>query len=77
MWAKGYNKIAVVPAVNLEYSDGRAMDLKALKGYTSKWVGPEQDEKSRIQWKPEPPEQVKCMGVMDKPDWRPWNETLT
>lgn len=77
MWAKGYGKIAVIPAVNLEYSDDRGRDLKALKGYTSKWVGTEQDEKSHIEWKQDPPELVKCMAVMEKPDWRPWNETLT
>ncbi|KAK7749703.1 hypothetical protein SLS53_000282 [Cytospora paraplurivora] len=77
LWYKGWNKIAVVPSVNLEYTDERGKDLKALKGYTSTWVGPEQDEKSKIDWNPNPPDQVKCMEIMEKPDWRPWNETLS
>lgn len=76
LWHKGYGKIAVVPAVNLEYSDDASKKLKDLKGHTSKWVGPDQDAKSQIDWKGTPPEQVKCMAIMDKPDWRPWNETL-
>ncbi|KAG6357091.1 hypothetical protein INS49_014968 [Diaporthe citri] len=73
---KGWGKIAVVPSVNLEYSDDQGKALKALKGYTSKWVGPEQDKKSKIEWQQDPPEQVKCMEVMEKPEWRPWDETL-
>ncbi|KUI61197.1 Alpha-1,3-mannosyltransferase CMT1 [Cytospora mali] len=77
MWYKGWNKIAVVPSVNLEYTDDRGKDLKALKGYTSSWVGPEQDEKSKIDWNPNPPDQVKCMEVLERPEWRPWNETLS
>lgn len=77
LWHKGWNKIAVVPSVNLEYTDERGRDIKALKGYTSKWAGPEQDEKSRIDWIPNPPDQVKCLAVMELPEWRPWNETLT
>ncbi|KAK0713427.1 cryptococcal mannosyltransferase 1-domain-containing protein [Lasiosphaeria miniovina] len=35
MWFHGYGKIAVVPAVNLEYSDERAQQIKDAKGYTS------------------------------------------
>lgn len=77
MWYKGWKKIAVVPSVNLEYSDERARDIKAFKGYTSKWVGPEQDEKSKIDWIPDPPDQVKCLAVMELPEWRPWNESIT
>lgn len=76
LWYKGHGKIAVVPSVNLEYTDDRGKDIKALKGYTSKWVGLEQDEKSRIDWQLQPPAQVKCMEVLEMHDWRPWNETL-
>ena len=76
LWYKGWGKIAVVPSVNLGYSDDQGKALKALKGYTSKWVGPEQDKKSKIEWQQDPPQQVKCMEAMEKPDWRPWDETL-
>ncbi|KAH8771903.1 family 69 glycosyltransferase [Diaporthe sp. PMI_573] len=76
LWHKGWGKIAVVPSVSLAYSDDQGRALKALKGHTSKWVGPEQDKNSKIAWQKDPPQQVKCMDVMGKPDWRPWDETL-
>ncbi|KAI3399322.1 hypothetical protein diail_7277 [Diaporthe ilicicola] len=76
LWYKGWGKIAVVPSVNLAYSDEAGKKLKALKGYTSKWVGPEQDERSKIEWQQDPPQRVKCMEAMEKPEWRPWDETL-
>ncbi|KAG8159285.1 hypothetical protein KVR01_010946 [Diaporthe batatas] len=61
LWYKGWGKISVVPSVSLEHSTDQGRSLKALKGYTSTWVGPEQDEKSKIRWQQLPPEQVKCM----------------
>lgn len=76
LWYKGWGKIAVVPSVSLEYSDDHGRALKALRGYTSKWVGPEQDKNSKIRWQQDPPQQVKCMEVTGKPEWRPWDETL-
>lgn len=75
-WHTGRGKIAVVPSVNLEYSDDRGKDIKLLKGYTSRWVGPEQDKKSSIDWQKQPPDQVKCMESLGGTGWRPWNETL-
>ncbi|KAF3770752.1 family 69 glycosyltransferase, partial [Cryphonectria parasitica EP155] len=76
LWHAGYGKIAVVPSVNLEYSDERGKDIKVLKGYTSRWVGPEQDSRSIFDWRSSPPELVKCMEAMETSEWRPWNETL-
>ncbi|RGP71109.1 hypothetical protein FLONG3_7237 [Fusarium longipes] len=32
LWHRGFRKIAVVPSVNLEYSDEKAADIKKLKG---------------------------------------------
>lgn len=75
-WFNDYGKIAVVPSVNLEYTDERGKDIKALKGYTSKWVGSKSDERSSINWNPNPPDQVKCMEVLEMSEWRAWNETL-
>jgi alpha-1,3-mannosyltransferase len=74
MWYRGFRKIAVVPSVNLEYSDEKAADIKKLKGYVSGIV--EGQEDSAIDWVFDPPEQVRCMPTWDKQSWRPWNETL-
>ncbi|KAH6956514.1 cryptococcal mannosyltransferase 1-domain-containing protein [Fusarium avenaceum] len=74
MWHRGYRKIAVVPSVNLEYSDEKAADIKKLKGYVSDIV--EDREDIAIDWVFEPPEQVRCMPTWEKQSWRPWNETL-
>ncbi|KAK2673116.1 Mannosyltransferase 1, CMT1 [Fusarium oxysporum f. sp. vasinfectum] len=75
MWSRGFRKIAVVPSVNLEYSDEKAADIKKLKGYVSDIVQ-RQEEDSTIDWVYDPPEQVRCMPTWDKQSWRPWNETL-
>lgn len=32
LWYEGCGKIAVVPSVNLEYTDERSMNVKAAKG---------------------------------------------
>lgn len=40
------------------------------------WVGVEYDERSYINWKPNPPDQVKCLDDLESKEWRPWNETL-
>jgi len=44
MWAKGYGKIAVVPSVNVEYSDEATKGIKTLKGYVSRHVANERDD---------------------------------
>lgn len=76
LWFRGYGKIAVVPSVNLEYSDERALDIKRLKGYTSDLVRGQTEGENRVDWVREPPEQVKCMPQWENQFWRPWNETL-
>lgn len=58
LWAQGHGKIAVVPTVNLEYSDERGADIKKLRGYVSGEVG------DGIEWMVDPPRDVRCM-----PDW--------
>lgn len=74
MWNIGYGRIAVIPAVNLEYSDEAAEKIKALKGYVSEHFG---DSTAPIAWQPSPPELVKCIpnSYADQ-TWVPWNETL-
>lgn len=75
MWHLGYGKIAVIPSVNLEYSDEAAKRIKAAKGYVSSWVGRE-TESSRIEWEANPPPTVKCMPSYENQTWPPWNEQL-
>ncbi|KAL8854725.1 MAG: hypothetical protein Q9221_000507 [Calogaya cf. arnoldii] len=72
MWSSGYGKIAVVPSVNLEYSDEGGKRIKAAKGYVSKYVGI--DENDKIEWQEKPPEKVKCIPNYEHQDWRPWDE---
>ena len=65
MWRQGYGKLAVVPAVNLEYTDEAAIKIKALKGYVSQHVdkdGNDGDNQSmKIEWEEDPPPLVKCI----------------
>ena len=71
MWQQGYGKIAVIPSVNLEYSDEAAKKIKAQKGYVSKWV---EQEPTMIDWNSEPPLQVKCIPTYGNQTWLPWDE---
>lgn len=80
LWWAGYGRIAVVPSVNLEYSDEAAKKIKDLKGYTSSWwtePGEDGDDTSIIQWAEQPPETVKCVPTWEDQSWRPWNESLS
>ncbi|KAM5354478.1 hypothetical protein ACJ41O_001125 [Fusarium nematophilum] len=75
MWFRGYGKIAVVPTVNLEYTNERGEDIKRLKGYVGELVRDHEEDSNVIKWKG-PPEKVKCMPSFDRQSWRAWNETL-
>lgn len=73
MWFHGYGKIAVVPSVNIEYSDDGQQRIKAKKGFASQWV---EGDRDKIEWQ-NPPQNVKC--VMDgyaRSTWVPWDEAL-
>lgn len=79
MWHLGYGKIAVVPAVNLEYSDEAARKIKALKGYVSQWVnkdGDNGDLSMHIEWITNPPALIKCMSTYANQTWLPWDYQL-
>ncbi|KAL8733973.1 MAG: hypothetical protein Q9166_001734 [cf. Caloplaca sp. 2 TL-2023] len=73
MWMLGYGKIAVVPSVNLEYSDENGKRIKSAKGYVSRFVEGG-DENDKIEWQEKPPEKVKCIPNYENQHWRPWNE---
>lgn len=75
MWHLGYSKIAVVPSVNLGYSDAAAQKVKAAKGYVSRIVGAIGGEE-RIEWETTPPSTVKCMPSYQNQTWVPWEEQL-
>lgn len=75
MWAKGYGKIAVVPSVNVEYSDEATKKVKALKGYVTKHVTNEGDV-AKIAWETKPPEKVKCMPDYKHQTFVDWDEGI-
>lgn len=76
MWHLGYGKIAVIPIVNLEYSDEAATKIKEVKGYVSNWMGRGGESDARIEWDPSPPEAVKCMPSYQNQTWVPWEKQL-
>ncbi|KAI4170768.1 MAG: hypothetical protein LQ343_004730 [Gyalolechia ehrenbergii] len=75
LWKLGYGKIAVVPSVNLEYSDENGKRIKSAKGYVSQFVGSE-EENDKIEWEKTPPENVKCIADYGNQHWRPWDEAI-
>lgn len=75
LWFHGYGKIAVVPSVNLEYSDEKGRQIKEYKGYTSQWVGQGITEEEEIEWQSAPPEGVKCIPAYDDQYFEAWNAT--
>ncbi|KAI0844235.1 alpha-1,3-mannosyltransferase CMT1 [Daldinia vernicosa] len=77
LWRTGHGRIAVVPSVNLEYSDEAASKIKMAKGYTSRWTEREDEDAMRIQWVNQPPDTVTCMPGLGDQTRRPWNETFT
>ncbi|KAI1388052.1 alpha-1,3-mannosyltransferase CMT1 [Hypoxylon trugodes] len=76
LWRTGHGRIAVVPSVNLEYSDEAAAKIKALKGYTSRWTEQEDAEAMKIPWVETPPDTITCMPGLGDQTRRPWNETF-
>ncbi|KAL8904615.1 MAG: hypothetical protein Q9171_006990 [Xanthocarpia ochracea] len=73
LWMLGYGKIAVVPSVNLGYSDEDGKRIKFVKGYVSRFVAGG-DDHDKIEWEGKPPETVKCMYNYANQHWRPWIE---
>ncbi|KAJ3507689.1 hypothetical protein NM208_g15925 [Fusarium decemcellulare] len=64
MWFRGYRKIAAIPSISLEYSDGNGQQLKQLKGYTSEIVNKQDFDKNRIEWQYEPPEKIPVLLII-------------
>ncbi|KAK5660562.1 hypothetical protein OQA88_13113 [Cercophora sp. LCS_1] len=74
LWMAGRGKIAVVPSVNLQYSDKRGTMIKKQRGYVSDYVKKGTTD-GRIEWRG-PPEKVKCMPNFNEQSWVPWNEPM-
>lgn len=75
MWYHGHGKIAVVPTVNVAYSDEDAKRLRKSKGYVSQHVSNGND--SKIEWQATPPAQVLCLpDYFNDQVWLPWDEGL-
>ena len=76
LWRLGCGRIAVVPIVNLEYSDEAATKIKEAKGYVSNWMGGVGEIDARIEWESTPPEAVKCMPNYGNQTWLPWEKQI-
>ncbi|KAK7950958.1 alpha-1-3-mannosyltransferase CMT1 [Apiospora aurea] len=77
LWWAGYGRIAVIPSINIEYSDEASTKIKKLKGFTSKWTAEEDLPATKILWQEEPPAEWKCMHGWHDQVWVPWNQTLS
>lgn len=77
LWWAGYGRVAVVPSVNLEYSDNLGRRVKTEKGFVSDWVakGINGSVREQIEWTG-PPDMVKCMPTFNIQSWVSWNQTL-
>lgn len=75
LWGLGYGRIAVVPSVGVAYEEGRAREVKELRGYVADVVEDE-GEGDLIVWEGRPPELVKCFWSYANQQWLPWNESL-
>jgi alpha-1,3-mannosyltransferase len=80
MWFRGYGRIAVVPSVNLEYTDELGRKVKKEKGYVGDFIGDGEEGSDgvgeMVPWQSEPPAMVKCMPTFQLQSWMPWNESL-
>lgn len=78
MWYHGYGRIAVIPSVNLEYSDEAGKEIKSAKGYVSRWAetGEGDGASTRIEWEEKPPSTVKCIPSYQNQTFVPWDEQL-
>ncbi|EPS39616.1 hypothetical protein H072_6602 [Dactylellina haptotyla CBS 200.50] len=85
LWYHNYNRIAVVPSVNLGYFVDSGNKTKSKNGWTSenidlyegkidmdpsKWPG------EMIKWDPKPPGTIKCIPIWHQTSWVPWDEGL-
>ena len=78
LWWGGWGKIAVVPSVNLEYTDARGKRIKENKGWVEGLIEKGEADgggEDRIEWRAQPPDGVKCFAGWKKQFYQPWNHT--
>jgi alpha-1,3-mannosyltransferase len=75
MWVNGYGKLAVVPTVNLQYTDETGKRIKKQKGYVADLIQ-NQTGDTHINWQDDPPAQIKCMPSFTNQFFKPWDEGL-
>lgn len=78
MWNLGYNKICVVPTVNVAYDDEKGkMIRKGDHPWSRKPAEGDLAELDKlIEWQEKPPEKVRVMPMFVMQQWQPWNEGL-
>jgi alpha-1,3-mannosyltransferase len=74
---EGYGNIAVVPSINMGYTDEDSKAIKTKKGFVSDHVREKGDgSEEKIDWR-EPPGHIKCTpGWGENQTWLPWDEGL-
>lgn len=86
IWWNGFGRLAVVPSVNLGYTNAARRRVKKQKGYVTDVVekglggqkaGGKSDLDITTNWQLEPLERVKCMLNFKNQSWLSWNESLT
>ncbi|KAK5280002.1 hypothetical protein LTR14_012300 [Exophiala xenobiotica] len=76
-WTHGHGRIAVIPSVNVGYTDEESRAIKARRGYVS--TGLAQQSKgldTLITWKETPPDLIKCQPSWNSPSWVAWNQGI-
>ena len=79
LWFLKYNKIAVIPSVNLGYNDEESRKIKAAHGSVREWTTGSRSNgqvAESIEWGRGPPEMIKCVPTYLDPSWVAWNEAL-
>ncbi|KAK5188094.1 hypothetical protein LTR47_011597 [Exophiala xenobiotica] len=76
-WTHGHGRIAVIPSVNVGYSDEESRAIKVRRGYVSTSLA--QQSKgldTLITWKGAPPDLIKCQPSWNSPSWVAWNQGI-
>ena len=75
LWKVGRGKIAVVPSVNVGYSDSDLEHIKTRRGSVSRWLSAENTAgDDRITWEPVPPSMIKCVPRYTEQSWVRWDQ---
>lgn len=79
VWSGAIGPIAVIPSVNLAYSDEEAARVKEVKGYVQNWTvkASSEDRYDAVStYLYGPPEMLRCMSAEGRQRTVPWDEGL-